>query len=151
MNLSEEEIIEIIKTYYSDVNSQYAILLNGEWGCGKTYFVKNKIPAEINDSVYVSLYGLSNTSDISKKILYSIMNKNMKINKKIKKGGKILGAGYRSFSSAISSIFKIPLPDAKSIDATELMSNFIDVSKKLIIFDDLERVNVPINEVLGVY
>lgn len=149
MNLSEEEIIEIIKTYYSDVNSQYAILLNGEWGCGKTYFVKNKIPAEINDSVYVSLYGLSNTSDISKKILYSIMNKNMKINKKIKKGGKILGAGYRSFSSAISSIFKIPLPDAKSIDATELMSNFIDVSKKLIIFDDLERVNIPINEVLG--
>ena len=149
MNLSEEEIIEIIKTYYSDVNSQYAILLNGEWGCGKTYFVKNKILAEINDSVYVSLYGLSNTSDISKKILYSIMNKNMKINKKIKKGGKILGAGYRSFSSAISSIFKIPLPDAKSIDATELMSNFIDVSKKLIIFDDLERVNIPINEVLG--
>ena len=65
MNLSEEEIIEIIKTYYSDVNSQYAILLNGEWGCGKTYFVKNKILAEINDSVYVSLYGLSNTSDIS--------------------------------------------------------------------------------------
>ena len=80
MNLSEEEIIEIIKTYYSDINSQYAILLNGEWGCGKTYFVKNKILAKINDSVYVSLYGLSNTSDISKKILYSIMNKNMKIN-----------------------------------------------------------------------
>ena len=85
MNLSEEEIIEIIKTYYSDVNSQNAILLNGEWGCGKTYFVKNKILAEINDSVYVSLYGLSNTNDISNRILSSIMNKNMKINKKIKK------------------------------------------------------------------
>ncbi len=149
MNLSEEEIIEIIKTYYSDSNSQYAILINGEWGCGKTYFVKNKILSEIEDSAYVSLYGLSNTSDINKKILYSIMNKKMKMNKKIKKGGKILGAGYRSFSSAISKIFKIPLPDAKIIDVTELMSNFIDVSKKLIIFDDLERVNIPINEVLG--
>lgn len=149
MNLGEEEIIEIIKTYYSDNNSQYAILLNGEWGCGKTYFVKNKILSEIEDSVYVSLYGLSNTSDINKKILYSIMNKKMKMNKKVKKGSKILGSGYRSFSSAISSIFKIPLPDAKSIDVTELMSNFIDVSKKLIIFDDLERVNISINEVLG--
>lgn len=147
MNLSEEEIIEIIKTYYSDNNSQYAILLNGEWGCGKTSFVKNKILPEIEDSVYVSLYGLNNTSDINKKILYSIMNK--KMNKKIKKEGKILGSGYRSFSSAISSIFKIPLPDAKSIDVTELMSNFIDFSKKLIIFDDLERVNISINEVLG--
>lgn len=147
MNLSEEEIIEIIKIYYSDNNSQYAILLNGEWGCGKTSFVKNKILPEIEDSVYVPLYGLSNTSDINKKMLYSIMNK--KMNKKIKKGSKILGSGYRSFSSAISSIFKIPLPDAKSIDVTELMSNFIDFSKKLIIFDDLERVNISINEVLG--
>lgn len=149
MNLSEEEIIEIIKTYYSDNNSKYAILLNGEWGCGKTYFVKNKILSEIEDSVYVSLYGLSNTSDINKKILYSIMDKKMKMNKKIKKGGKILGSGYRNFSSAISSAFKIPLPDAKSIDLSELMSNFIDVSKKLIIFDDLERVNISINEILG--
>lgn len=149
MNLSEEEIIEIIKAYYSDDNSQYAILLNGEWGCGKTYFIKRKILSEIEDSIYVSLYGLNNTNDINKKILYSIMNKKMKKNKGIKKGCKILSSGYRSFSSAISSIFKIPLPDAKSIDVTELMSNFIDVSKKLIIFDDLERVNISINEVMG--
>ena len=42
MNLSEEEIIEIIKTYYSDVNSQYAILLNGEWGCEKHILLKTK-------------------------------------------------------------------------------------------------------------
>lgn len=88
MNLSEEKIIEIIKTYYSDNNSQYAILLNGEWGCGKTYFVKNNILSGIKDSVYVSLYGVINTSDINKKILYSIMNKKMKMNKKIKKGGQ---------------------------------------------------------------
>lgn len=73
----------------------------------------------------------------------------MKVHKKVRKGGKILGDGYKSFSSAISNIFKIPLPDAKSIDITELMSNFIDISKKLIIFDDLERVNISINEVLG--
>jgi hypothetical protein len=149
MNLSEEKIIEIIKTYYSDNNSQYAILLNGEWGCGKTYFVKNNILSGIKDSVYVSLYGVINTSDINKKILYSIMNKKMKMNKKIKKGGRIICSGYRSFSSAISNIFKIPLPDAKSLGVTELMSNFIDVSKSLIIFDDLERVNISINEVLG--
>ena len=127
MKLSEEEIIKIIKTYYSDENSQYAILLNGEWGCGKTFFVKKRILEEIDDSVYVSLYGISNITDISKKILYSIMSKNMKINKKIKKGGKIFGSGYRTFSTAISNIFKIPLPDAKSLDVTELMSNFIDV------------------------
>ncbi len=67
MNLSEKEIIEVIKSYYSDSNIQYAILLNGEWGCGKTFFVKNKIVKEIKDSVYVSLYGVSNINDVNKK------------------------------------------------------------------------------------
>ncbi len=149
MNLSEKEIIEVIKSYYSDSNIQYAILLNGEWGCGKTFFVKNKIVKEIKDSVYVSLYGVSNINDVNKKIVYSFMSKKIKLNKTIEKGGKIVSSGYKSISSAISNIFKIPLPDAKNIDVTELLSNFIDVSKKLIIFDDLERVNIPINEVLG--
>ena len=41
--LKEEEIIELIKEYLKNSNTDNAILIDGEWGSGKTFFVKNKI------------------------------------------------------------------------------------------------------------
>ena len=32
-------IVNILEQYVKDFNPQYAILLSGSWGCGKTYFI----------------------------------------------------------------------------------------------------------------
>ena len=36
-----EDIIRFLNEYAEFPSPQYAVLLRGKWGCGKTYFVKN--------------------------------------------------------------------------------------------------------------
>ena len=52
-----EDIIRFLNEYAKLPSPQYAVLLRGKWGCGKTYFVKNwlvefdksnKLPANEN-------------------------------------------------------------------------------------------------------
>ena len=38
--LSEKLIEEELNNYLYNTNMKYAVLLNGSWGSGKTYFVK---------------------------------------------------------------------------------------------------------------
>ncbi|MFM7717389.1 MAG: P-loop NTPase fold protein, partial [Microcystis sp.] len=38
-----EQIKTIFTEYLKKENTQYAILLNGAWGSGKTYFWKNEL------------------------------------------------------------------------------------------------------------
>jgi hypoxanthine phosphoribosyltransferase len=66
--------MDYIRKPYTD----HAIMINGEWGSGKTYFWNNKVKSKIESTdingkryktIYMSLYGISNLDDISKKIL----------------------------------------------------------------------------------
>ena len=41
--LNEEQIIKILKEYIESKNTDYAVLIDGNWGCGKTFFVENSI------------------------------------------------------------------------------------------------------------
>ena len=41
--MNEQQIVEEVNRYLVDKSYQYAILIEGEWGCGKTYFVKNRL------------------------------------------------------------------------------------------------------------
>lgn len=70
---------ELISKYLSDYlhnpDPQYAVMLKGEWGCGKSFFVNKWIkeykPAGRKKSlkpIYVSLYGLKDTSQITESI-----------------------------------------------------------------------------------
>ena len=43
------QILRFLNEYAKLPSPQYAVLLRGKWGCGKTYFVKNWL-AEFNKS-----------------------------------------------------------------------------------------------------
>lgn len=85
-----EELVDSILDYVRADYTDYAIMINGEWGSGKTHFwntkVKNKIESmQLNGkkftTIYMSLYGISNLEDISKKIFIEttqLMDKNLK-------------------------------------------------------------------------
>lgn len=49
---------------YFNMRSQGALLISGEWGCGKTYYLNNELIKEFEKSgitpVVVSLFGVSN-------------------------------------------------------------------------------------------
>ena len=72
-----EDLVESILDYIRNDYTDYAIMINGEWGSGKTYFWNHKIRRRIESlqingrkftTIYMSLYGISNLEEISKKI-----------------------------------------------------------------------------------
>ena len=68
-----EDLVESILDYIRADYTDYAIMINGEWGSGKTHFWNNKIRNKIESmqlngkrytTIYMSLYGISNLNII---------------------------------------------------------------------------------------
>lgn len=155
--LSDTEIIEVIKSYIAEKLYNYAVMIDGEWGSGKTYFVKEILIPKLKDwekeksnnqddykpkkIIYISLYGVKRVEDISK----SIYMENYLDSDKKKKG-------YSFGSSAVSLGFDILKNKGIDLDREaikDLLSQFMSLESSILIFDDLERCNIPVNEVLG--
>lgn len=150
----EEKIKEVIDNYLIAQNTDYAIMINGKWGCGKTYFVRNVLFDYINkndsygtkyECVYVSLYGLNNVGDIGERIFFAI-NKSYKwigfVSKRVASFASVIpfcGDGIKS---------SLELDDNEKNEIHKKLGN---LSNKVIFFDDLERIskNVNLLEVLG--
>jgi hypothetical protein len=66
----EKDIETAVESYLRRPGTDYAIMIDGEWGIGKTHLWENKLSKLVgkNDSLYISLYGLSSISDIEKKM-----------------------------------------------------------------------------------
>lgn len=149
-----DELVESILDYIRKPYTDHAIMINGEWGSGKTYFWNNKVKSKIESieidgkrykTIYMSLYGISNLDDISKKIFIE-MNPNL--NKSIK---KILD--MRNVSS-IPEYVKTGIDMANSFGFMQTndkvdYAKFFDIDDKVLCFDDLERANVDVIDVLG--
>ena len=85
-----EELIECICDYVRRPYTDYAIMINGEWGSGKTYFWNNKLRSRLESitvngkkykTIYMSLYGINSLEEISKKIFIEttqLMDKNLR-------------------------------------------------------------------------
>ena len=149
-----DELVESVLDYIRKPYTDHAVMINGEWGSGKTYFWNNKVRSKIETTeingkkyrtIYMSLYGISNLDDISKKIF---MEMNPNLNKSIK---KILDARHMSSIPEyvkngidMANSFGIMQPNEK-MDFTK----FFDMDDKVLCFDDLERANVDVIDVLG--
>ena len=94
-------LLESILNYVKKGNTNYAVLLNGKWGSGKTHFWENTLKGAIESTtinskklktIYVSLYGITSIDEINKKIvLDTILKKSKKLQGTVesKWGGKI--------------------------------------------------------------
>ena len=112
----------------------FAVLLNGPWGIGKTFVIKNfvKLLGETTRYIYVSLYGLRSADEIDDAILQSMYP--VLKHKGVEIGGRAL--------KSVGKYFNVEL-DLQARD-------FIARSRSdLYIFDDLERCAMPINTVMG--
>ena len=145
-----ESILDYIRADYTD----YAIMINGEWGSGKTYFwnhkIRNKIEAmQVNGkkytTIYMSLYGISNLEEISKKIFIEttqLMDKNLK-RYMGSKGEKVIPE-YAKTGLDMTNFFGVT-QNGDKIDYEE----FFSTEDKVLCFDDLERANVDVIDILG--
>ncbi len=149
-----EDLVESILDYVRADYTDYAIMINGEWGSGKTYFWNNKIRNKIDSltfngkkysTIYMSLYGISNLEDISKKIYIEttqLMDKNMK--KYMQTHDKSSIPEYAKTGLDMAHFFGTTQNDGK-ID----YSQFFATDDKVLCFDDLERANVDVIDILG--
>lgn len=88
-----------ILNYVNNDKTGRAIMLSGEWGSGKSYYIKNTLKPFIEDKdrqcVVVSLYGLSSLSEISKAIYIElrtiIKSPTSEVGNALKIAGKIIG------------------------------------------------------------
>lgn len=143
--------IEDYLDYYTNLpeSPKFAILLKGKWGSGKSWFINKYIDKKTKiKPLYVSLYGVNSFSQIEDSLLEQISpfwnSKGMKIAEKVGKG-------------LLKGTLKIDL-DGDNQDDGNWSFSMPDIEKKflindsdfsLLIFDDLERCSLEIENILG--
>lgn len=149
-----EDLVESILDYIRAEYTDYAIMINGEWGSGKTYFWNHKIKPKIEamqvngkrlTPIYMSLYGISNLEEISKKIFIEttqLMNKNLK--KFMNSNGSGSIPEYAKTGLDMANFFGVT-QNGDRVDYAQ----FFSTDDKVLCFDDLERANVDVIDILG--
>lgn len=158
--MKDSQIIEETLRYLSDELYNYAILIDGEWGCGKTYFIQHSLREQIEkkeketDSPrkvkYVSLYGCKSIEDIQENIIWGFaeeakdnLKNKIRASKRIEKVSNNILLSSRKIGDAILKKF------ASKTSIFDITSDWLAMKSYIFVFDDLERCNCPINEVFG--
>ncbi len=164
-----EKLNKVITTYLSSEDTDYAIMINGEWGCGKTYYLEHHFKVVL-DRITAPTSKFAKSAKKTKRIfgfwekeqnqsrhfkpafisLYGLSSADdfyqrvfYGINNWANNGVvRLLGVGF----SKLTSIFNVETgkEDSKAI-------TYVDTNRVLV-FDDLERIcdeKISIKEVLG--
>lgn len=160
-HLDEEAISTEIMSYVKNRIYNYAVLIDGDWGTGKTYFIQKSLIPNLEKSgympIYISLYGINSTDTVSQKIALSLLTNKIPADKKsVAKqclpaiGSFVLPIGQTLLNvtgmSILEPLLKSPVED---IPWDTIFKKFSDSRTRIFIFDDLERCSLPINEILG--
>lgn len=158
--MTEQQIKEEVLRYINDSSYNYAILIDGEWGSGKTFFIKNALSKEIEKQEegrekprvikYISLYGCKTLNDVQENIAWSFAeNARDKIKDKANwsaTGDVVSGNILLSSKKIGNAILKKFLPETSLYEIT---SDWLSLGSYIFIFDDLERCDCALNEVFG--
>ncbi|MBD3584065.1 P-loop NTPase fold protein [Flavobacterium selenitireducens] len=149
--------LDDIINYYLKTDSNYAVMITGDWGIGKTYYYKNVLAKQIKETItfqnarkkykpiIVSLFGLSSIEEIQTEIFLSLFP--LLKNKTIKLGASI-------GKSLVKGILKLKgLGEyGEIISQTETNTNdWINFNEIVLCFDDFERLSnkLSIEELIG--
>ena len=158
--MTEQQISEEVLRYLNDNSYNYAVLIDGEWGSGKTYFVTNSLSREIEKQEktyehprpikYISLYGCKTINDVQENIAWSFAeDAREKILNKAGWGkcGDTVSRNVLLSSEKIgNAIMKKLLPETSLY---KIASDWLNLGAFIFIFDDLERCDCSLNEVFG--
>ena len=161
-----DQLTSYLNEYLTMQTPQFAVMISGKWGCGKTYYIKNMIDKwydpDRNTSIdsinlkpiYVSLNGLNSISSIIRKVktvLYPILySKGATVAK------KVILSTLRIASKSFLDLDKDGvgedmdnLLDAEGI--IEVFKSNSDTLKgnRVMILDDVERCKIPLDELFG--
>lgn len=133
---------------YLEIETNYAIIINGDYGIGKTYYIKNKLFPKVKETkvpnsskkdtyipILISLFGAKSTESIQDNIffeLYPILKK-----RSIK---FLAGLGNRALKYFTDSEFKEVFNDTGTDSGS--LTNY---DKILLCIDDVDRISKDLN------
>jgi len=144
---SMKKIEEVLTNYIKTENADYSILINGDWGSGKSFFyehsIKKLIAKEKYKPIYISLNGISDISSLQTEFFLKIISAlTGKENKTMLVMGKL-------FSNVANVATKFFLKSTVDDIVKDIKVDSFNYSNYVICFDDLERCKLPIDEILG--
>lgn len=172
----EMDLKAVMDDYLKNELINYAILIKGEWGSGKTFFVKKNIVKRYDNALYISLYGISSIDKLSEKIYLEIIKSKATTNcvskffRKLHQKiffkilffipiltFKILKLLYELLFKFIWIItynlvnlkFNINISSLSKKDFYGILKMYKKLDKYILVIDDLERCNMPIEETMG--
>lgn len=152
------DLIEELKSYCDINNPVGALMLSGEWGSGKTYFIKKFIKSVKDKYVFVciSLFGIDSLDKLRVDVKKKWLEKASELDKL--NGTKVLKIAD-SYKKVFGTIKEV-LPEnwqkkGEVVSSIMDLVNFVPISnrmsdkKVILVFDDLERSNISCTDLLG--
>lgn len=157
MSSSNQHIRDFLDYYLNECqNLDYAVLITGCWGSGKSYFIRNYLTgnAVVKDFltdvkkyrvIYVTLFGAKTRAEMDQRVFE-------KLHPVLSSKGMKLGLNAVQIASRMLS------PDsgvAVRGSTTLFETTFIESRKAhpekkvIVVFDDVERADIPVPELLG--
>lgn len=151
--------IDELKAYCEVDNPVGALLLTGEWGCGKTYLIENKLVNELQFGyvfIRISMFGIETVAELHRVV------KNAWIHKcgGVKEAVTVLD-NFRESIRTVKEMLSIKLlKNATDALLTIDYASFINIENKIkdheknkkviLVFDDFERGSLTPEQKLGV-
>lgn len=158
--MKESDIIDVVKGYLEDKKNSYALMLTGEWGCGKTYFVKHALTENLEAGasrhpvVVASAYGVKNLAElcgaieagfISKYAIGRANGEKMSRRDSLVEFAKDTGVSF--LGKKIRDFEKKAGVDLRMAPLNAV--NLIIGPEALLVIDDVERCDMGLRELLG--
>ena len=125
-------------SYYNSLkNPKYAVLVKGEWGVGKTHLINSILKDD--EKFYISLFGLTTIQEVHSTVFVKMYPTRSWIRKILNWFGN---------SSMKANDITLTLGPLIGNIANALIREKVDNSKP-IIFDDLERCNIDLEDLFG--
>lgn len=146
---------------YLESSDEFALLIDGGWGTGKTHFIQNELFNDLNyaesnskslNKIHVSIYGKESIEEVKKIVITQLMSIVKSVNKRVLKG-----------ATRLTEYIKLPYVDIQKIGGT--LINYMDDKsisvlqeiltkhddRFVIVIDDIERITDvnKINELFG--
>nr|WP_171047031.1 hypothetical protein [Pedobacter ureilyticus] len=124
-----------------------ALLVTGDWGSGKTYYMKNVLFPQIEANtkmtpIIVSLYGVTDKNSIANKVLFAYLDK---VGKNSPLSAATLAKGAHKALESFTWLKKFVDVNKLFVGSGEDLFRLLPKDDLLICFDDLERLSDKIN------
>ncbi len=154
MGADLEQVRMYLKNWANtDDSPHFAVLLSGNWGGGKTHFVKSTLDAAgftERHLVYVSLFGISDTAALENQLFFASASK----------AAKIAHRSAGIFGSVVKGALRIDIDGDGKPDGTAniqfdglsgmIQKAFDNLDGAVLVLDDVERSKIGVTDLLGV-